>query len=119
MSGKDILDIFLTQVNTIAKIYKEMPIQQVILFLLVAQNEGITQLEITKLSGQTQASVSRNLSKLGKHLKDDPESATGKSYFGHGLIISEPDAANRKTLALFLSPKGIALTRDIQVACGQ
>lgn len=77
---------------------RDIPIQLLIIFLQIAEHDGILQQSLVKLSGMSEASVSRMVDWLGD------EHRSGKS--GLRLIRKERDPEFYKRWKLFLTPKG-------------
>lgn len=95
------------------KAYNELPIQQIILFLTVAEGEGVTMTELHKLTRMNQSSLSKNIKALGTYLmprKDNPEK---KELAGLGLVKTEIDIANPRTRMVKLTPKGEELIQSV------
>lgn len=94
-----------------AKVYKELPIQQISIFLLVALNPGITFREIKETLNVHQATVSRNVKELS-HYKtmDDEQNVTNR---GHNLLLTAPNEYNRREFSAFLSVQGKRLAMEL------
>jgi DNA-binding MarR family transcriptional regulator len=90
---------FMTGVDVFRKGFKEMKSQQIYMLLLVAEREGIDQIDFQKILGAPAGTVSRNLSRLGIMTKDDKD-------FGYRLIDVLPNPHNSRSNQVFLSKKG-------------
>ena len=77
---------------------KEFPIQRLIVFLYVATHDGCPQSTLTKVTGMSEASISRCLDALG------PTDRFGRP--GARLISRRQDQDDYKRWRLFLTPKG-------------
>lgn len=98
------------------RVYAELPIQQISILLLVADNPGITLPEIAKKLSMEQASTSRNVKALGTYVDrqsalKDKKAATQK---GHQLVRTEPDLYNRRSLACYLTRHGEEVVKQLQ-----
>lgn len=84
-------------------INKELPSQQIVLFLTVVQQPGITMPELCRQLKMPQGSVSRNV----KALSDYTERVNGVLVRkGHGLLMTESDVYNPHSLAVYPTAKG-------------
>ena len=110
----------LATLEKILKIFKsigaEIPIQQQLLLVAVAQNEGRTMPELQELLGMPQGTLSRNVKALGVYLVTDPENPEKKITDGYDLLLTRPDLSNRKALAVYLSPRGEEIIRELTAA---
>lgn len=110
----------LATLEQILKVFKsvgaEIPIQQQLLFITVAQNEGRTMPELQALLGMPQGTLSRNVKALGVYLVTDPENPGKKITDGYDLLMTRPDLSNRKALAVYLSPRGEEIIRELTAA---
>lgn len=97
------------------KIFDEIPLQQLLLWLEIAEHgdKGITLKELEKLTGQAQASVSRSAKKLATYLEADKENPAKKIEQGYGLIRREIDMENPRMQRVFLTPKGKKLLDQV------
>jgi len=84
-------------------IFRELPLQHLAIIQLVAERPGITQPEISETLKMPQATTSRNVSKLSVHVVK--HKGTWKDR-GYGILKVEPDSADSRKLACFLSQKG-------------
>lgn len=83
----------------------EMPIQQMVVLLWVASNEGKTQRELRASLDMASSTSSRNLAALSKVHR------LGKE--GLGLIDFIDDPLDRRAKQLWLTPKGRAFINEI------
>jgi hypothetical protein len=88
------------------EIGSEIPIQQMLLLVAVAQNQGRTMPELQESLGMPQGTLSRNVKALGVYLVPDPDNPQQKKKDGYDLLITRPDLENRKSLAVYLSSRG-------------
>lgn len=94
----DILEMFRKDV------YRELPIQQLSLYLLVVRNEGITMKDISDELSIHQASVSRNVKELSNYALTGADGE--RIDKGHGLLFTAPNEYNRREYSVFLTAKG-------------
>ncbi|WP_067516938.1 MarR family winged helix-turn-helix transcriptional regulator [Endozoicomonas ascidiicola] len=87
----EVIDLFWT-------VYDGIPSQAMMIYFLVAENEGISMTELEKLSGISQAAISRNVGKLGEIDRNHEA--------GLGLLKTERDPMERRRLLVYLSAKG-------------
>ena len=90
----------------------DLPVQQLALFLLVAESgeEGVTMPEAVSKLGMGQTSVSKNAKALSKYA----ETTSGVvSIKGHDLVAVAPDIHERRRLCMTLTPKGKAVLNTI------
>ena len=83
----------------------DMPIQYVLSFLTVAQNEGLSIRELSERLGIAQSSASRNVAALSRWR------GTGKP--GHGLVLSREDPRERRRKVVTLTAGGRALVEEL------
>ena len=105
---------FRTVVEFIRKeVNPEFPIQQLSVLLLVAEEEGITQTEISQILSMPQATVSRNVAKLGNKVVQ----RDGKSkMIGYGLVENRQDVVHDpRRLAVYLTDKGKKFIKDLSI----
>lgn len=93
------------------EVYRELPIQQINTFLLVAQNEGITMKILAQELALHQANVSRNVKELGDYAK--PGKDGERIPKGHGLLFVTPNEYNRREYSVYLTPKGRRIAEDL------
>lgn len=82
---------------------RNIPMQQLALFLRVAENPGISMTELSEQLGMPQGSVSRNVKLLTDQRKQGRES---RSEHGYGLLCTQQHAVNRHQLTVGLTRKG-------------
>jgi len=110
-------------------VYNEIPIQQILLFLEVAEAFEITQSELTKRLSSSPASLSRNIKMLSyykivnpliryKHLRPSLANLDTSEVIwkGHGLIERRYDINNCRTLVIGLTTKGEEIRDKIEAA---
>jgi len=85
------------------QINKDLPIQQLALFLLVANRPGISMTDICRVLRMPQGSVSRNVKQLGCYLERREGLEMVK---GLDLLRTEPDPENRCRLLVYLTRRG-------------
>ena len=94
---------------------KELPSQQIVLFLTVVQRPGITMPELCRQLNMPQGSVSRNI----KALSDYAERVDGVLVTkGYGLVKTEPDRFNPHCLAVYPTAKGQRLAHSLATVLG-
>lgn len=92
------------------KVHRELPIQQLLLLLTVAERPGITMPELMAVLDMPQGTVSRNVKALSHYL----EWKNGVAVpHGRGLLRTLPDADNRQVLAVYLTGRGDALCEEL------
>lgn len=96
------------------EVYAEIPPQQILLFLTVADKEGITQHDLQDVLNQSQAAISRNVKQLSVYLEEGEHGNKVKK--GYGLLDTRPDMCNRKRSAVFLTKDGQALLETLEFA---
>lgn len=89
----------------------EMPVQQMLVFLYVATNEGCTQRDILTALEMASSTASRNIAALS------PIHRLGKP--GLGLITWVEAAEDRRAKLLFLTPKGRTFAGRLLAASGR
>ena len=102
-------------VSILEKIFAELPLQQIKLFLTVAKHEGATMPELQKILDTPQGTLSRNVKALSVYLKPADSTVPGslRTKGGYELLESRPDSENRKALAVYLTPKGKKILKQI------
>lgn len=76
----------------------DMPLQTAVMYLLVAQNEGLTMADISKQMELAQSTCSRNIAALSKwHRLNRP---------GLDLVVAKEDPVERRRKVVYLTPKG-------------
>ena len=96
-----------------AAISRELPLQQLRMFLLVAikDREGVSQPEIGDALNMPQGTVSHNVARLSVKIV---EGVKGFKAIGYGLIVVTPDPDEPRRNLLHLSPKGKNMTNGIK-----
>ncbi|WP_018698106.1 MarR family winged helix-turn-helix transcriptional regulator [Amorphus coralli] len=97
-------------VEEFRKVDPEMQLQTVWLFLLAAKYEPCSQNYLTKLSGYTRTTVSRNMAILSE--------IGGRGREGHDLVAQQIDPEDRRSRIITLTPKGRAIYRSVQFIIG-
>ncbi|MEH7909156.1 MarR family winged helix-turn-helix transcriptional regulator [Rhizobium laguerreae] len=88
-------------IEKLRELFPDIPMQTISVFLIIAIKPGISQRELLKLMGTSQAGVSRNVMALGDVNRH------GKP--GLGLIVQLRDPFDARQTSLGLSPTGKAL----------
>lgn len=98
--------------QVLEKIFSELPLQQVMLLLAIAEEpQGITQPTLAKKLDWPQGTVSRNVKKLSVYLEQNPGQPAKKK--GYDLVEQRPDLSDRKTNIVYLTPKGKRILKEI------
>jgi len=84
-------------------VFRELPLQQLAIIQLVAQNPGITQPEIQRALNMPQGTCSRNCSRLSVHVVKRKGDWTD---VGYGLLSLKETHDSSGAIACFLSDKG-------------
>ena len=94
-----------------SEINAEIPPQQILIFYLIALNEGIGQVEIANMLAMPEGTVSRNVSKLCARMRRTPEG--GVAMVGYGLLETrQDDVDDSRKKCVYLTDKGVrVLTR--------
>jgi len=93
------------------EINKDLPIQQLALYLLVANRPGISMTEICQVLSMPQGSVSRNVKQLGCYL----ERRNGhEEVKGLDLVRTAPDPESHCRLLVFPTRRGQDLANQFQ-----
>ena len=92
---------------------KELPSQQIVLYLSVVQQPGITMPELCRQLNMPQGTVSRNVKALSEYAERIDGVLVVKGY---GLIRTEPDCSNPHCLAVYPTGKGIKLAHSLAAA---
>lgn len=80
------------------KLDKEIPSQQIYVFLLVADKPNISMRELIAITGHSSSTVSRNVAALGStHRTGEP---------GHDLVISYDDPLDSRNKLVRMNHKG-------------
>jgi len=93
-----------------AKVHRELPLQQLVLYLTVLENPGITMPELVKILDMPQGTVSRNVKALCHYVvwQDGIPVPHGRN-----LLRTQTDESNRHALAVYPTGKGEALAQEI------
>lgn len=83
------------------EINNDIPIQQILILLTVAENPGMSQSELATKVGMSPSSISRSVRMLGRYLERDNDIEKG-----YGLIETRPDLRIRSRQACFLTTLG-------------
>jgi DNA-binding MarR family transcriptional regulator len=86
---------------------------QVEVLLLVMENEGITQPELSKRLNTTQATITRTIQKLAHSVYQNPNT-NRQEQFGLGLLEASEWAEDSRIRAVFLTEKGKRLRDKIK-----
>lgn len=98
------------------EINEEIPVQQILLLTLVAENEGVTQHQLSIDIGMPNGTVSRNIKTLSQYLdKSGPGPVKLKGY---DLLESRRDLADRHRMAVYLTSKGKHVMRAMDALMG-
>jgi len=104
-------------VDEFRKLDPEMPAQRMATFLTIAMREGLAVVEMANLTGQSNASSTRNLQGLGSEQvpnRAPSESAHAKiGKTGLGLVRLEADPGDGRRKNCYLTPAGQALLQRI------
>lgn len=96
------LDYLRNQINN------DIPIQQILILLTVAEKPGISQSELATIVGMSPSSISRSVRMLGRYLERDNDLEKG-----YGLIETRPDLRIRSRQACFLTTLGHKLIAGV------
>lgn len=100
----DVLQFLRSRVN------RDLPIQQAILLLAVAEKPGITMPELMQALDMPQGTVSRNVKALSHSVAWQNGVGVPRGY---GLLRTMPSVENRQVLAVYLTGRGEALIEGI------
>ena len=100
----DILQLLRTRLN------RDLPIQQAVLLLTVAERPGVTMPELMAILDMPQGTVSRNVKALSHSVSLQNGALVPRGY---GLLRTMPSVDNRQVLAVFLTGRGEALVEEI------
>lgn len=92
-------------------------LQHLEMFLAVAEEDGITQIQLQARLDSIQGTVSRNVKKLSTYLMADPEKPGRKVLAGPDLLESRP-AKEVKQNGVYLSKNGKKVLAEIQKILG-
>ncbi len=87
------------------KIDPEMPMQMAVVFLVVADEEGINMADLSKKAAIAQSSASRNVAALSKWHR--------LNKAGHDLLHTKEDPTERRRKLVYLTPKGKQVAKAI------
>ena len=105
---------FRNVINFIRKeIYMDFPLPQLEVLLLVIENDGISQSDISKRLNMSQGAVSRNVAKLSSRVKQMDDGSYEK--MGYGLLENRPDEIESRSYNVFLTDKGKQFVKDLKV----
>ncbi len=79
----------------------DIPIQQIIILLEVAENPGITQTELGERLSMSPSSISRSVRMLGNYLERSSDEMKG-----YGLVETRPDLRERHRQSCFVTERG-------------
>lgn len=88
----------------------DMPIQTAATFLIIAQHEGLSAVEIKERLGMASSTASRNIAALSERHR------LGKP--GYGLVLQREDPLDRRRKTHHLTPKGRRLLGQLIGAVG-
>jgi len=91
------------------EVFNELPLQQLRMFLMVMEDEGIGQQDFQQLLGVPAGTVSRNLAKLGSKVVEDRDGQM--KDVGYGLVNVYPDPTDPKKNTVHLTEKGKQLSK--------
>lgn len=92
------------------RLNRELPIQQAVLLLAVAERPGITMPELMQCLDMPQGTVSRNVKALSHSVSLQNGIAVPRGY---GLLRTMPSVANRQVLAVYLTGRGDAFVEEM------
>ena len=93
-----------------SKVHRELPLQQLVMYLTVVENPGITMPELVALLDMPQGTVSRNVKALSHYVvwQDGVPVPHGRN-----LLRTQADEDNRHALAVYPTGRGEALAQEI------
>lgn len=100
----DVLQFLRSRVN------RDLPIQQAVLLLTVAERPGITMPELMQALDMPQGTVSRNVKALSHSVSLQNGIAVPRGY---GLLRTMPSVDNRQVLAVYLTGRGEVLIEEV------
>jgi DNA-binding MarR family transcriptional regulator len=95
------------------EVSEEFPAQQLLLFITVGKQEGVTQHHLAELLGMPSGSVSRNIRMMSQFA--DTTKAGNKVLKGFQLLDTRPDVEQRQRMAVFLTSKGKRIFKQLDV----
>ena len=91
-------------------VHRELPVQQLMLYLAVLEKPGITMPELVKRCDMPQGTVSRNVKALSHYVVYQDGVAVPH---GRNLLRTQADELNRHVLAVYPTGRGEALAQEI------
>lgn len=91
--------------DTLRDLNPEMPAQNVLTLLLVAQSPGISMAELQQRLKVASSTMSRNIASLSAH--------RGKGEAGLGLIEAREDIMDRRAKLVWLTPAGVKFADNL------
>lgn len=82
----------------------DAPLHMMVIFLCIAQRNGVGAGDLARLTGQSQSSISRNIQSLGRGKGGEP---------GLGLVAQSINPNNSRSYVIRLTSKGAALAREL------
>jgi len=95
-------------------IHKDIAMPQLTIFLLVAENEGITQPELGEIMKIPQGTVSRNILKLSSKLVQNAKGEWRQA--GYDLVVTRPDIDESRRNVVYLTRKGKDVIKALKKA---
>ena len=93
------------------------PLQHLEMFLTVAEEDGLTQIQLQDRLDSLQGTTSRNVAKLSVRLVADPNNPGRKVLSGPDLLETRP-AREAKQTGVYLSKHGKEVLAEIQKILG-
>lgn len=100
----DVLQLLRSRIN------RDLPVQQAVLLLTVAQRPGITMPELMTVLDMPQGTVSRNVKALSHSVSWQNGIAVPRGY---GLLRTVPSVGNRQVLAVYMTGRGEVLIEEV------
>jgi DNA-binding MarR family transcriptional regulator len=108
------LDKFRKAIRYIRKqIHGDLAIPQLEIFLYVAENEGISLVDIQTALDMSQGAVSRNCSRLSRKIVIAGNTISGLQDIGYDLIEKRNDAFSARRKELYLTTRGKEVVRGL------
>ena len=99
-------------------VFNDIAIGQLVMFLYIADHEGVTQPELSEALEMSQGAVSRNCAKLSTKLVESKsfDASPGSEYEerGYDLIEQRQDSIDSRRKALFLSDLGRKVIEELR-----
>lgn len=95
-------------------IHKDIAFPQLTIFLIVAENKGITQGELAQKLKIPKGTVSRNVIKLGDHIIQNAQGNWVQK--GYDLVEQIPDKYDSRANACYLTKRGRQVYNDLKEA---